>query len=761
MRQWLLQAMYAQPHPQHTQSETHMSVDKPLQTQTFDCSGDCVTQLTFSQATLTEEADTDCFTMTGNRGNIKYIKLLPDNEDDDDPPMRPRPGTLLCGKTIEQLNAERLERVKRAQAEPEPPRAAPSSQLLVDRYRPEKFTDLTGSEELNLKVVEWFKEWNPVVFNKPKNTSIKLADKQDRNEDTRPDPRILLLSGPPGAGKTTLATVAARHCGYRCVHINASMDRTASSLDERINVAATGVNTLDDRPSCLILDEVDGIAHSNGAGVLSNLIKLATTEWKLRGKKPLQLRPVVCICNNPWVRELRGLREVAEFIKIDALSSFKLSERLDQICNYEGINAEKSALRELCNLSNGDIRSCLFSLQFLSQKYHSKRITHQQVSGVGMKDRVPSFVDVMDAIFYGDDAKAAVTLKALGHEDTRYTGKLSVVLLRHLTRGHPEMDRIFEACYTEYLTAKYHDYDLTKTSKISKLVSNFDTLQKSAREKVLHGVQYMYAPQILVDIHTTVQATKLARKKWVYPKEFFENKRKIERTTELLDAQLGSKKLFLTKTSMALDYLAPLLAALATQSIKPKKSFHVESEEDKKKFQALVSLYAEHRITYTTQQVYCKKTAGMVERLVMKPDLNSLSFYNKECRRYPILYDSVKIRLICALKLNAIQNDIQKTVPVKAVPEPTERKRKIETHLSGLKKRREMVPKAPSKRSVKRDMFGNVVKCRTPSPRNSGSKRQPALAFHPMFNPDLGCKYEQNRGFTNAVRRRSTWAEWA
>ena len=64
-----------------------------------------------------------------------------------------------------------------------------------------------------------------------------------------------------GLGKTTLAHVVARHCGYRPVEINASDDRSPSALTGRIQDAAQMQSVLGDRrPNCIIIDEIDGAA---------------------------------------------------------------------------------------------------------------------------------------------------------------------------------------------------------------------------------------------------------------------------------------------------------------------------------------------------------------------------------------------------------------------------------------------------------------------------------------------------------------------
>jgi ATPase family associated with various cellular activities (AAA) len=53
-------------------------------------------------------------------------------------------------------------------------------------------------------------------------------------EDRRPASRVLLLCGPPGMGKTTLAHIVAKQAGYRALEINASDDRTAAVLKDKV-----------------------------------------------------------------------------------------------------------------------------------------------------------------------------------------------------------------------------------------------------------------------------------------------------------------------------------------------------------------------------------------------------------------------------------------------------------------------------------------------------------------------------------------------
>lgn len=73
----------------------------------------------------------------------------------------------------------------------------------------------------------------------------------------------MLLSGPPGLGKTTLAYVLAKQAGYQVLEVNASDDRNAKVVTDRIrnaleSTALTMSGASGSKPTCIIIDEIDG-----------------------------------------------------------------------------------------------------------------------------------------------------------------------------------------------------------------------------------------------------------------------------------------------------------------------------------------------------------------------------------------------------------------------------------------------------------------------------------------------------------------------
>ncbi|KAF7131899.1 hypothetical protein RHSIM_Rhsim09G0051800 [Rhododendron simsii] len=264
-----------------------------------------------------------------------------------------------------------------------------NEKLWVDKYAPNSFMELLSDEQTNREVLLWLKQWDSCVFGSGIRTTTdevlsslrrhstiaqhqKLAgrsfsrnnrdhtlskgnfevnnglglesndakgipeswDKKTKGSGPagQPERKILLLCGPPGLGKTTLAHVTARHCGYRVVEINASDDRSSSTIEGKIlDVVQMNSVMADMKPKCLVIDEIDG-ALGDGKGAVEVILKMLSAERKSdvgkedeskegqigrtssrkKHRSASLSRPVICICNDLYAPALRPLRQVAK-----------------------------------------------------------------------------------------------------------------------------------------------------------------------------------------------------------------------------------------------------------------------------------------------------------------------------------------------------------------------------------------------------------------------------------------------------------------
>ena len=77
--------------------------------------------------------------------------------------------------------------------------------MWVDKYKPKHVSEVLGGSEVVNKLTDWLKKWDQVFLKK----TLKVPFVQ-----SGPSCRAVLMSGPPGIGKTTTATLVARSLGY-------------------------------------------------------------------------------------------------------------------------------------------------------------------------------------------------------------------------------------------------------------------------------------------------------------------------------------------------------------------------------------------------------------------------------------------------------------------------------------------------------------------------------------------------------------------
>jgi chromosome transmission fidelity protein 18 len=255
--------------------------------------------------------------------------------------------------------------------------------------------DLCGDDFTNRQVLRWLKRWDPIVFphaaNKNKSASRRLHSQQPQGqqpEEEKPHRKILMLHGPPGLGKTTLAHVCARQAGYEVMEINASDERSKDVVKGRIrtSLGTESVKTVEHkkpepgkqqkvaRPVCVVVDEVDGVVGGSGGsgegGFVKALIDLVLLDQKnsaggasaggagrrkKKGDDFRQMRPLILICNDVYHPSLRPLRQsgLAEVIHVGKPTVDAVVTRLKAIFEKEGIPCEKDAARKLCEAAWG------------------------------------------------------------------------------------------------------------------------------------------------------------------------------------------------------------------------------------------------------------------------------------------------------------------------------------------------------------------------------------------------------------------------
>jgi chromosome transmission fidelity protein 18 len=257
--------------------------------------------------------------------------------------------------------------------------------MWTEKYRARQFKDLIGDERTHRSVLRWLRGWDPIVF--PSLARQKSKKTKEADAEERPHRKVLLLTGPPGLGKTTLAHVCAKQAGYEVLEINASDERSRDVVKGRIRDAVGTENVRgmtveiggkkvrkSGKPVCVVVDEVDGVVSGSSGGeggfmkALVDLLLLdqknsdnptssgfASTKKTKKGDKFRLLRPLILICNDVYHPSLRPLRTsfLAEIIHVRQVSLEQVVARVRGVFQKEGIQCDGDGVRRLCESSWG------------------------------------------------------------------------------------------------------------------------------------------------------------------------------------------------------------------------------------------------------------------------------------------------------------------------------------------------------------------------------------------------------------------------
>ena len=197
-----------------------------------------------------------------------------------------------------------------------------------EKYRPKNILDLVGNEDARNSFVEWLTKWK---------------------KGTKP----ILLVGPPGIGKTTLANLAAKQFNYDLISLNASDVRSKKNIQEILS-PVLGNETIFGTPM-IFIDEVDGVhgrADYGGTEAIIKILKESTV-------------PIVLAANSDLSDKMKSIKKNARVIQFRPLSPRLLQFYLNKILQLENGKINSDSLMKLVVESNGDIRSMINFAQAL------------------------------------------------------------------------------------------------------------------------------------------------------------------------------------------------------------------------------------------------------------------------------------------------------------------------------------------------------------------------------------------------------------
>ncbi len=202
----------------------------------------------------------------------------------------------------------------------------------VEKYRPRAFKDIIGQDEAVEKVKRFLEEF--------------------KNKNSK---RAIVLHGPPGTGKTTLAHVAGKEINSEVFELNASDLRNKKRLEEVLRPAMEQ-KSLIKKGKIILVDEVDGISTVDKGGLTEFVDLIEETHY-----------PVIITANDIWDKKLNPLRKKAELVQLKNIDYRIIKEVLAEILRKEKSFIDSANITRIAVKAKGDLRAAINDLQAISK----------------------------------------------------------------------------------------------------------------------------------------------------------------------------------------------------------------------------------------------------------------------------------------------------------------------------------------------------------------------------------------------------------
>lgn len=200
----------------------------------------------------------------------------------------------------------------------------------------------------------WTEKHRPKRFVEVRGQDLALEKLKTFIKYFRVGKKAIILYGPAGTGKTTLAHVIARETNLEIFELNASDLRNKIKLREILKPAIEQQSLL--RGGKIILvDEVDGISAVDRGGLIELLSLIE-----------LSKQPIIITANDIWNKKFNQLRKKSELIQLKEIDYRTIKDVMIQILKKENLFIKNEILTNIAIKAKGDLRAAINDLQTAS-----------------------------------------------------------------------------------------------------------------------------------------------------------------------------------------------------------------------------------------------------------------------------------------------------------------------------------------------------------------------------------------------------------
>ncbi len=200
-----------------------------------------------------------------------------------------------------------------------------------------------------------------------------------------PKKKAIILHGPPGVGKTSLAYAVGAEMGSEILELNASDFRNKAKILEIVGPASRQAS-LFGKGKIILIDEVDGVSAMKDRGGLVTLLGLLTKS----------AFPIIITANDIWDKKFSALRKKCEMVQLKEVEHKEILKILMEVVEKENCVVSGDVLRGIAVRARGDIRAALNDLEVLSSM-DSEGLMRE----VGDRDREESIFSALSKVFGG------------------------------------------------------------------------------------------------------------------------------------------------------------------------------------------------------------------------------------------------------------------------------------------------------------------------------------------------------------------------